>query len=275
MAVTARNTSDVAVRDACFAVFVDDSGRQGASAGRGCDSDDGSDGVTTIGGIQPGACLLVGSSVPDGYIVGREQPFTVASGQTTAVSFQAANGGRTVRIAKVDTGDDPLPGACFTINEDLGDGQAGDFVAGNCSDPTATDGLVVITGVASGAYVLVETQAPAGFIAGPNLSFTLAAGFGSYNLTVRNAPIESPGNLIVKKTDEHEAALGGACFNVFLDATSLPLGTAYLLADESEAQRLLRRLPSSHSPQHPDWTPHAPYPVWPWQPSGRRHGPRP
>ncbi len=75
--VTARNTLDAPVLDACYTVFVDDSGRQGAYAGQGCDSDDGRDGVTTIGGIQLGAYLLVGSYVPEGFIVGREQQIAV------------------------------------------------------------------------------------------------------------------------------------------------------------------------------------------------------
>jgi len=198
------------ILNVCFTVFENNGGSQGQFLGQGCDSNDGSDGATTITGIPAGTHIVVASYVDPGFVVGSSQLVTIDPGETTSVTFEIASGGRTIRIAKVDDASDPLPGACFNVTEDSGNGQPGDFVGGNCSDPSRTDGLVFIFGVAPGEYVLVETTAPSGFVAGPPLAFTVTAGSGNFNLTIVNSPIDSPGNLIVNKVDENGDPLAGA-----------------------------------------------------------------
>jgi len=215
--VTAQDSGGGAVDNACFVVFEDNNGSQGQFVAQGCDSDDGSDGVTTIAGVPAGTYLLVSSFVPEGVVLGGQRQVTVVAGQSVTETFVFATGGRTIVIEKVDENGDPLPGSCFNVNKDVGNGQPGDFVSGNCSDPNRTDGLVFVNGIAPGSYVLVETQAPDGYVAGTSLAFTVTAGTEDVPLPVRNSPIESGGNLIVNKVDENSAPLGGACFDAFVD----------------------------------------------------------
>jgi uncharacterized surface anchored protein len=187
--ITAVDGNGDAAPSTCFVVFENVGGNQGRYAGEGCDPNDGTaDGVTTITNLAPGNYLVVFFASAQGYVVGTTQQATVVTGQSTPLTFVMAFGGSTVVVSKVDEVDNPLPGACFNVTRDRGDGRVGDFLTGNCSDPARNDGVVLIPEVLPGNYVLLETQAPAGYTAGAEIPFAIVASQGNLEITVENAP---------------------------------------------------------------------------------------
>ena len=227
-AVDAVNSAPVT--SVCYVLYENLNGARGPDVGNGCDFHDGQDnGQTTIGGLEPGPYILAVTFVPDsgGYVVGGERIIIIEGDQPVAVTFPIERGGRGIRVFNVNENGAPLIGACFNVNEDLGNGQFGRFLASNCDGPSPGqgDGQVIISGLpVGGDYILQQYQTATGYVAADHRPFTLPSGSGLLDITVQNFPAESPGNLIINKVNENSQPLPGACFNVWEDVGGGQIG---------------------------------------------------
>lgn len=92
-------------------------------------------------------------------------------------------------VAKTDHMGDPLPDAAFAVYTDAGEGVRGELVGEAVSDAS---GLATIGGLSPGAYLLVESAAPDGFVAAPDQGFAITGPGETVQLTVVNLPIDDP-----------------------------------------------------------------------------------
>ncbi len=107
-------------------------------------------------------------------------PVTAA---TPVDEVEADLGTGTLVVAKTDHMGDPLPGASFEVYTDAGSGARGELAGQAVSDAS---GLATIGGLATGAYVLVESAAPGGFMTAPDQGFAISAPGETLQLTVVN-----------------------------------------------------------------------------------------
>ena len=178
---------------------------------------DGNDGLTTLIGLPPGNFLLVQPSpawriLTGDYAPGPDVPFTIAAGQTKSVQIVSPVGGKLV-VTVVDQAhpEDQLLGACFTVYSDAGGGTRGTTIGTLCDGLQpydGKDGIVPLSGLSAGSYVLAQTSAPAPFNIAPDLAFTVAIREVK-NVTVALKPY---GKVRIFKQTPEGAALPGACF---------------------------------------------------------------
>ncbi|GIW04698.1 MAG: hypothetical protein KatS3mg059_1318 [Thermomicrobiales bacterium] len=206
---------------ACFAVWTDDG--QGVPAelvGLACDNPDGESGDDgqVVVELLEGAYVLVERHAPAGYGPAPNQPFVIATGQTTELTVQDPVAGALV-IHKVDQAGQPLftdRGApCFTLYRQIGPRR--EFAATACDTGFVdhdADGVITFPeGRLAGDYVLVETSTPLGYLAPPEQMVTIPAG-DVLTLTISN---EIGGKVIVSKTDPLGQPVTGACFQINVD----------------------------------------------------------
>lgn len=108
---------------------------------------------------------------------------------TPVDEVEAEQGTGTLVVAKTDHMGEPLPGASFEVYTDAGSGVRGGLVGQAVSDAS---GLATIGGLSTGAYVLVESAAPGGFMTAPDQGFAISAPGETLQLTVVNLPIDDP-----------------------------------------------------------------------------------
>lgn len=207
LTVLARNQSNAPLPGACFAVYLDlGGGRVGDFQRSLCDADDGADGTTALGALEPGDYVLLETVIPAGYARPASRPFTVVASQPLSLTVQHLPGGA-VRVSNLTDVGEPLAGACFDVYTDLGDGSTGSLVDRGCNDAGHE---ITLSGILVGSYILVESRVPAGFRAGPPTRFAIAAG-ATTNLAVRNVPTT---RFIVRNQSETGGPLPGACFTI-------------------------------------------------------------
>ncbi|MDQ3614850.1 MAG: SpaA isopeptide-forming pilin-related protein [Chloroflexota bacterium] len=223
--------NDQPVSEACYSIFTDvEFGKVSELVSSNCapapgDPDDSS---VSFPGIAPGSYLAVQTQAPIGHVLADETPFVVPADGTgpiivTVVSSAFILSGDLI-VNKVDDHGASLAGACFAVHLDAGGGQRGDLMTRQCD---AEDGQLVFTGLALGAYVLVEDRAPDGYLIGGQRQVTISAGVAT-TVTVPNTPGGS--DLTIRTIDpETGAPLTGACFAVHHDDDGGVVSPASLL----------------------------------------------
>lgn len=204
--VSVRDERNRPLAGACFELR--DGNRTIASACDGERADgDGRDGQVRFADVRAGRYALVQTRAARGYDPASDQNVSIRAGQIRQVGVQnfptrgAATGSLTVRT--VDPDGDPVGGACYAIQR--GAGAATTL----CDD--ANDGSVEFTDLQTGAYLVRQTRAPAGFTGGNDTAVRVLAGEEA-EVTVTVSP--RPGSLLIRKTDTSGAALGGSCFGL-------------------------------------------------------------
>jgi Prealbumin-like fold domain len=201
--------------EACFDVFVDLGGiSRGARLASGCDGSDGAnDGLTTIRGLPTGNVVIGETTVPAGHFDDApDMGASVIAGQSTSIRFYNEPF-PLLDVLKVGELGQPLAGACFTAYTDLGGGVKGaEVVWAGGVRPCDLDGDGQIAALISpGNYVLVETKAPFGYMAGPPVIFSMIRG----QVTSKTVTNIKTGTITVTKTDPDGKKLNNACFAAY------------------------------------------------------------
>jgi uncharacterized surface anchored protein len=175
---------------ACFGAYTDaGGGTRGDEVTASCDHfDDADDGTTALTGLPTGDYVVVEFQAPAGYLWAPDQPVPgVVAGQTTEATVIDVWGGTVVVHAATAAGD-PLPGACFEVWTNAGDGALGTYAGASCDyfgEPN--DGATSIRGLGTGDYVVVETQVPEGYQQAPNQPVHIVSGTTSEVEALHNA----------------------------------------------------------------------------------------
>ncbi|CAN5566421.1 hypothetical protein BH23CHL5_BH23CHL5_00970 [soil metagenome] len=177
-----------------------------------CDNDaldqDPADGIIRVESVPVGRYQLVESRAPEGYRAGSQLSVAIVEGEVTLRTVGNVLIAGSIRILKVDAADGAtvLGGSCFRVDD-------GDPVCDNEPDDLdPASGLIEIGGLLPGAYEVVETTAPAGFLPGPAVTVEVPEGT-SAEVTVTNE--RSEGSIRIEKSDDETGELiGGACFSV-------------------------------------------------------------
>lgn len=116
----------------------------------------GEDGTATVGNLAAGRYMVAQETTPDGYVQDSSYQWAVIrQGETTSLRFtNQAVSGLVIRALDRDT-QAPLAGATFEISE----------VNGKLVKTVTTDntGMVTITGLQPGEYLVRETKGPEGY----------------------------------------------------------------------------------------------------------------
>jgi uncharacterized surface anchored protein len=200
--------------DICVVLYTDAGDGTPADYVAGvCDWFDGNvDGELSFVGLSGGDYVVVESYLPPGYRPAADLTVHLESGES--VARQLVHRPISVLIVtKLDEANQPLAGACFAIYPDDELAAAGWPIAELCDDSDgAGDGTARLVGLEPGAYLLVETVAPVGYVrsAEPR-SFSLAEG----QTTTVSVPNALGGIALVSLSDPDGAPLPGGCYALY------------------------------------------------------------
>ncbi|HEV2109582.1 MAG TPA: SpaA isopeptide-forming pilin-related protein [Thermomicrobiales bacterium] len=198
------------------------------------------DGVLLIPEVETGENIVTLVTTPVGYAVEEDdasQTVTVEGGEESEVTigFTRSVGSVEIVVTNNETGE-PVAGTCYTLTGPATYGpvcdNGGMASAGYFANPAALGlqaaiqdadpavGVILIEGIATGEYVLTQTQAPEG-----------VEPFGETVLTVQedeiaevevqNVPAEpETGSVEITSLDEDGGPLAGACFGLTGDGTT-------------------------------------------------------
>jgi uncharacterized surface anchored protein len=220
------DTGDAPLPGACFTLYFDRNGNGvhdeeddfGPSICDGGDRDDDADGLLPFGPVQPGTYILVESTPPLGYLPVADQVLTLGLGENKKLTIVDEPGGLVVTKLGVDTGETPLPGACFAVWSDndangLLDQEIDTFLTYQCDDDY--DGRFSFA-LAPGSYLLEENGTPEGYAPAAPTPFTIADGVATWIEVVDN---KLP-TLAIRKlgADTGSTLHPDACFDLYQDA---------------------------------------------------------
>lgn len=178
-------------------------------------------GEVRIEGLTPGRSVVITETkAPVGFLIDTQsQTVVIQAGKTVSVTMKNQPKGQLiVQKRDSDTGD-PLPGAQFRITTAAGcevglDGVIGtSTLTSNGIFTTDSNGEIRITNLASGAYVLTEIKAPAGYVMdSPSTNVVIGANGDTQTVIVTNT---KKGGLIIEKYDSvTKQPLRGAQFKI-------------------------------------------------------------
>jgi uncharacterized surface anchored protein len=167
---------------ACFALYEAISGPDPLTADA-CDEDDGHYDGRTIFKHMPGIRYAAAEFIaPPGYQVGARVSFTKTDGVLRTLTVVQTPGNLKVTVTTLKGGTTAkLGGACYGLYTA---GGYHDFVTGACD--TNLDGVVVMTGVPPGTYLLAQSVTPQGYRTPPYRTITV--GTRSTSQTFRTYP---------------------------------------------------------------------------------------
>ncbi|GIW04699.1 MAG: hypothetical protein KatS3mg059_1319 [Thermomicrobiales bacterium] len=206
------NRFDQSITGACFQLFTDaGDGARGDLVLERCDAHDVSDGSTVFPAVEPGDYVVGESIAPGGYRPADDVRASVIAEHTTRVDVidELQSGLGLLEIHKVDGEGVPLPGGCFTVFTDAGDGTPGSYIHDACGGPTFSLFL------SPGAYIVLEEAPPSGYVGSAGQLAQVEEG----RLTSLTFVNHQGATLTVHKVDEAgEEIPGGACFQIARDA---------------------------------------------------------
>jgi len=162
-------------------------------------------GYAIVPNVQPGWYIVQEVRSPDGYILSNTpQNVEVFAGRPALVTF-VNHRYPTLQIAKVDADNGrPLLGATFRITE-----ANGRFVGEHTTGP---DGLITLTDLAPGVYIVTEIRSPDGYILDMTPQTVELRAGQIARLEFRNVSI--PGLQLIKLCSATGQPVEGAVFNV-------------------------------------------------------------
>ncbi|HRA48404.1 MAG TPA: SpaA isopeptide-forming pilin-related protein, partial [Thermomicrobiales bacterium] len=185
--------------------------------------DDGS-AVFTFNSVAPGDHTIAMSTTPDGYSDGGSLDISVASGDSATLTFTLAVSPGRIDIVTQDADGNRLGGACYAIN-------GGDPICDNDgNDGNSNDGVIRVSNLTPGDYTLTQTQAPAGYAAAADQTFTVNAGLRT-RIDVTLALL--PGSVTVNLTNSAtgDPIADGVCIQIPATAD----GTVYCDNDGNDS----------------------------------------
>jgi uncharacterized surface anchored protein len=201
--------------------------RADGSWASGCDGDDHHlDGKIAIRGLSVGSYVLDDTQPSVGYLPAPGQSFSITGGTDVSLTVPHQLGG-SVAVMVLDEHQQPLPGACFSVDFDAGGGKPGANVSGAGSNACdmydgANDGTVTLLGLRTGNYVLVEYRIPPGY-----LRITQPVSVVAGQVTAVTVESQIAGRATVTVVDEQNAPVVGACFGIYTDAGGGVRGSRY------------------------------------------------
>ena len=174
-----------------------------------------SNGQIIISGLDADTYVVTEIKAPAGYEMDApSQTVRLTMGDTQTLTFYDTPQ-NTLNIVKKDssTGKN-LAGATFYITNSYGEvaDTASGLVGSNGYYTTDETGMITLTGLETGTYVVRETKAPDGYILDEAPQTIAVDGGGTYTLTFYNDP---EGSLIIEKRDKlTNEPLYGATFRV-------------------------------------------------------------
>lgn len=174
-----------------------------------------SNGQIVISGLEADTYVVTEIKAPVGYEMDApSQTVRLTMGDTQTLTFYDTPQ-NTLNIVKKDsaTGEN-LAGATFYITNSKGEvaDTAGGLVGSNGYYTTDETGMITLTGLETGSYIVREVTAPDGYILDETPQTIAVDGGGTYTLTFYNKP---EGSLIIEKRDKlTNEPLYGATFRV-------------------------------------------------------------
>jgi uncharacterized surface anchored protein len=197
---------------ACYVLMK---GNQSTEA---CAADTGSDGVTRFADLAPGSYVVRQTQAPSGYALGGSTATVVDPGESATVTITNELQPGSLLIRTTDPAGEALADACYALNRD--DRTRYNVCDNDANDGKMAPGILLLSSVTAGDYVLVETQPPAGYQPANDQDVTIS-GNQRTQVSVVNTPIppaERTGDLRVFKVNLNGNALAGSCF-ALIDAS--------------------------------------------------------
>jgi uncharacterized surface anchored protein len=141
-------------------------------------------------------------------------PTETATPTETAVPTETATPTETpipagsFRVVKRDEGGNRIDGSCWTLT---GAQTFGPYCDNDANDLDTRPGVIEVGNLPVGDYTLTESTVPDGYVAVPDQPISIADG---QRTGVSLVDETATGSLVITKTDDQGAALGGACFTV-------------------------------------------------------------
>jgi hypothetical protein len=185
-------------------------------------------GICNIFNVPLGNYWLVETTPPQGYTAADPQQVSIVVGSspglgvTRTLEFTDVPANGTINITKTGR-NGALDGAQFTLYTSV-NGALGVTTGKFCTTGEAGDaGACSISDVPLGNYWLVETVVPDGYAKAPNTAVTV--GLGTQPGSGATVPVGIQddvvaGTVSITKTDDLDAALGGAEFTLYKDLSS-------------------------------------------------------
>jgi len=217
---------------ACFNITPDPSGQTGTLEVCDDDANDAAnttDGTIKLENVPCGNYTITESKAPFGYVIATEsQNVTVTNNVTANVTFNNTPCTGEIEIKKLDESGAVInmTGACFKISDDPYNATATEPLEVCDNDENDADnttaGVILLVNIPPGSYNISEVQAPSGYV----LDSTIKA----VNVTCNTTPVSvnftntpCAGEIEIYKKDDEGEPLGGACFNISPDPTSVNL----------------------------------------------------
>ncbi len=145
----------------------------------------GEDGKATFEDLEYGDYTIVETKVPEGYLRDAEStPVSVTTTDDVNVTITNTLIRADAIVHKTDRYGTPLAGAEFSLYDS--DNHLID------TKTTGADGIAAFENLPYGAYTVVETKAPAGYVRTENATPFVIASTEDVNVTITNSPYEIP-----------------------------------------------------------------------------------
>jgi uncharacterized surface anchored protein len=231
------DSAGAALKGACFELYTDaGNGALGTYIMFECDAfeADGSNGLITFGGLDPGNYVVTEMSAPSKFKLAQPVRATLTAGQTKQLTVTDYRGGTVLKIRNESYGHGLLPGSCFYVYK-RGPGESlGAYVTWSCDEFDGADASTTVSGLATGEYVLVQSYVPDGYVEAEYTYFSIYSGLGgSLSLTVVNHQTNGEQVVAIRAVDAAGNLRPGACFSFYLSAGGTTLGT--WLGDQCDA----------------------------------------
>ncbi|MEZ4561361.1 MAG: SpaA isopeptide-forming pilin-related protein [Thermomicrobiales bacterium] len=187
---------------------------KGNQSSEACAADTGADGITRFADIAPGSYVVRQTQAPSGFAPGGSTATVVDPGERVTVTITNELRPGSLLIRTTNQAGEPLGDACFALNRD--DRTRYNVCDNDANDGNMAQGIILLSSVTAGDYLLVETRPPAGYQPASDQAVTIN-GNQRTQAAVINAPIppaERTGDLRVFKVDLNGNALAGSCFTL-------------------------------------------------------------